>query len=40
MATRKQEVQLRHAKLSDTVLANAGVFVKGASKRVLERITS
>jgi len=40
MSTHKQEVQPWHAKLSDAVLANAVVFVKGAPKRVLERITS
>ena len=40
MPTRKQEVQPWHAKLSEAVLANAVVFVKGALERVLERTTS
>ena len=39
MSTRKQEVQPWHVKLSDAVLVNAVVFVKGAFERVLERTT-
>ncbi|MDZ4851281.1 MAG: hypothetical protein SGI77_18485 [Pirellulaceae bacterium] len=40
MPNRNQDVQPWHMKLSDAVLANAVVFVKGAPERVLERTTS
>jgi len=37
MPNRIQEVQPWHASLSEVALANAVVFVKGASERVLKR---
>jgi len=37
MPKRQQDVRPWHTKLSDAVLANAVVFVKGASERVLKR---